>query len=86
MAPAHGRRVGRGQVLYRVEWKPVVLLRAHTPAYRTLSSGISGADVQELNASLVELGYATHAQLDPASDEFGWATRYALERLQHISG
>jgi hypothetical protein len=47
---------------------------------------MSGADVQELNASLVELGYATRSQLDPASDDFGWATRYALERLQRHLG
>ena len=84
--PRTGALVEPGQVLYRVDSKPVVLLRGHTPAYRALSSGMSGADVQELNASLVELGYATHAQLDPASDDFGWATRYALERLQRHLG
>ena len=80
--PRTGAVVAPGQVLYRVDMKPVVLLRGRTPAYRALSSGMSGADVQELNASLVELGYATRAQLDPASDDFGWATKYALERLQ----
>lgn len=84
--PRTGAIVEPGQVLYRVDSKPVVLLRGHTPAYRALSSGMSGADVQQLNASLVELGYATHAQLDPASDDFGWATRYALERLQRQLG
>jgi peptidoglycan hydrolase-like protein with peptidoglycan-binding domain len=80
--PSTGTVVKPGQVLYRVDATPVVLLRGHTPAYRALSIGMSGADVRELNASLVELGYATRTQLDPASDDFGWATRYALERLQ----
>ena len=59
--PRTGAVVEPGQVLYRVDSKPVVLLRGHTPAYRALSSGMSGADVQALNASLVELGYATRA-------------------------
>jgi Putative peptidoglycan binding domain len=64
----------------------VFLLRGHTPAYRALSEGMSGADVRGLNASLVALGYATRAQLDPTSDEFGSATKYALERLQQHFG
>ena len=84
--PRTGAVVEPGEVLYRVDAKPVVLLRGRTPAYRALSSGMSGADVQALNASLVELGYATRAQLDPASDDFGWATKYALERLQRHLG
>jgi hypothetical protein len=84
--PRTGAVVEPGEVLYRVDSKPVVLLRGSTPVYRALSSGMSGADVQQLNASLVELGYATRAQLDPASDDFGWATKDALERLQRHLG
>ncbi|MCW3063524.1 MAG: Peptidoglycan-binding domain 1 protein, partial [Solirubrobacterales bacterium] len=84
--PGTGAVVRPGHVLYRVDGKPVFLLRGHTPAYRALSQGTSGADVRQLNASLVELGYATRAQVDPTSDEFGAATRYALERLQHHFG
>lgn len=84
--PGTGSVVKPGDVLYRVDAKPVFLLRGHTPAYRALSAGMSGADVRALNASLVELGYATRAQLDPASDDFGWATKYALERLQQHLG
>jgi hypothetical protein len=84
--PGTGAIVRPGHVLYRVDGKPVLLLRGHTPAYRALSPGMSGADVRELNASLVELGYATSAQLDPTSDYFSSATKYALERLQHHFG
>jgi hypothetical protein len=84
--PRTGTVVTPGHVLYRVDAKPVFLLRGRTPAYRALSAGMSGADVQALNASLVELGYATRVQLDPASDVFGSATRYALERLQEHFG
>jgi hypothetical protein len=49
-----------------------------------LSEGMTGADVTELNADLVALGYATTAALGPRS---GWGyfsgeTAYALELLQ----
>jgi peptidoglycan hydrolase-like protein with peptidoglycan-binding domain len=84
--PSKGSVVKPGQVLYRVDATPVVLLRGRTPAYRALSKGMSGADVRALNASLVELGYATRTQLDPASDDFGWATKDAVERLQQHLG
>jgi hypothetical protein len=42
--------------------------------------------VEELNANLVALGYATSSQLDPTSDYFGAETKYALELLQHALG
>jgi multidrug efflux pump subunit AcrA (membrane-fusion protein) len=73
-------------VLYRVEEAPVVLLCGRTPAYRDLSEGDSGRDVRELNRNLVRLGYADRSELDPASDDFGWETAAALERLQDRLG
>ena len=84
--PGGGARVACGGVLYRVNDNPVVLLCGSTPAYRSLSQGASGADVAELNANLVHLGYATRAQIDPSSRRFGSATRSALERLQSRLG
>jgi hypothetical protein len=80
--PAAGQIVRHGQVLYRVSGSPVILLYGPVPAYRPLSDGMTGADVQELNAALVALGYASSAQLDPDSDTFTLATAYALEQLQ----
>jgi hypothetical protein len=80
--PELGQVISQGQVLYRVNDSPVVLLYGSTPAYRTLSVGASGADVAELNADLVALGYATAAQLSPTSASFGSATTTALEKLQ----
>ena len=65
--PDGGDRVDCGDVLYRVDDNPVLLLCGSTPAYRVLSQGDSGPDVAELNANLVHLGYATRAQLDPSS-------------------
>jgi hypothetical protein len=84
--PSAGQVIRCGQVLYRVEEVPVVLLCGRTPAYRDLSKGDSGRDVRELNRNLVRLGYADRAALDPSSDDFGWETAAALERLQDRLG
>jgi hypothetical protein len=80
--PAAGQVISLGHVLYRVNDRPLVLLRGSTPAYRTLSASATGADVAELNADLVALGYATRAQLSPTSASFGPATTAAVMKLQ----
>ena len=80
--PEPGQVISQGQVLYRVNDSPVVLLYGSTPAYRALSTGSTGADVAELNADLVALGYARSAQLGPTSATFGSATAAAVEKLQ----
>jgi hypothetical protein len=84
--PAAGQVVSQGQVLYRVNDRPVVLLYGSTPAYRTLSAGASGPDVAELNADLLALGYGTRAQLSPKSASFGPATTTAVQKLQAAVG
>jgi hypothetical protein len=84
--PELGQLISQGQELYRVNDSPVVLLYGSTPAYRTLSAGATGADVAELNADLVALGYATSSQLSPSSASFGSATTTALEQLQAALG
>jgi hypothetical protein len=80
--PAMGQVIRQGQVLYRVDGSPVVLLRGEVPAYRSLSEGMAGADVRQLNADLVTLGYASRAEVDPSSCYFSAETGYAVERLQ----
>jgi peptidoglycan hydrolase-like protein with peptidoglycan-binding domain len=80
--PAPGQAITQGQVLYRVDGNPVVLLYGSTPAYRRLSRGTRGADVRELNADLVALGDAHAAALSRASGSFGPATTTALKKLQ----
>jgi hypothetical protein len=80
--PAIGQVVEQGQVIYRVDDNPVVLLYGSTPAYRTLSAGMTGADVTELNADLVALGYATAAEIPAGTDTFTSATDTALHKLQ----
>jgi hypothetical protein len=80
--PRVGQIVSSGQVLYEAQEQPVVLLDGDTPAYRSLSKGKSGKDVEELNANLVALGYATSEQLDWAPSYFSSETKYSLQRLQ----
>ena len=82
--PAVGNMVRQGQALYQADGQPVVLLYGHVPAWRALSAGMTGADVRELNTTLVRLGYARAAALGPRAgwDYFGAGTAYALERFQ----
>jgi multidrug efflux pump subunit AcrA (membrane-fusion protein) len=84
--PGSGDEVHCGEVLYRVDDKPVLLLCGSTPAYRSMSAGDRGLDVAELNANLVHLGYATRAQLDPTSRTFSSDTASALAKLQSKLG
>lgn len=84
--PAAGQMIRQGQVLYRVNNNPVVLLDGATPAYRTLSAGMTGPDVAELNANLIALGYASSAQLSRTSASFDAATAAAVKKLQAAVG
>ena len=53
-----GATVGLGQVLYTVDSQPVIALSGVLPAWRTLStSSDDGPDIQQLENSLVSLGY-----------------------------
>ena len=63
--PAVGRTVYQGHRMYAVSGAPVVLLYGGIPAYRDLSEGMTGADVTELNKSLVRLGLAARLRAGP---------------------
>jgi peptidoglycan hydrolase-like protein with peptidoglycan-binding domain len=82
LLPRVGQVIARGDVLYRVLGKPVVLLYGPVPAFRALKEGMTGKDVRQLNQNLIALGYATSAALNPDSPYFGSETKYALEQLQ----
>ena len=84
--PAVGRVVRQGQSAYSVSGSPVTLLYGSVPAYRSLSQGMSGTDVRQLNADLVALGDAARSALDPGSGYFGAATAAALGNLQSSLG
>lgn len=84
--PAVGQVIRQGRPLYDVNGTPVVLLYGSTPAYRSLSEDLTGADVAELNADLVALGYVTSAEIPPGSDTFTSWTTYGVEKLQAALG
>ena len=52
-----GEAVGRGDEIFRVNEQPVILLYGVVPMFRALGPGDSGADVEQLQANLAELGY-----------------------------
>jgi peptidoglycan hydrolase-like protein with peptidoglycan-binding domain len=80
--PDAGDKVDCGDVLYRADDNPVLLLCGAVPAYRDLHIGDVGQDVRELNRNLQELGL----DIDPRARHFTWRTEKALETLQHDSG
>jgi len=89
--PKAGQVIHQGQVLYRINGAPVLLLYGATPAYRTLAAAtsaadVTGKDVAQLNHDLVALGYVSKPEVDWAWNEFGWATKVGVEKLQHHLG
>jgi peptidoglycan hydrolase-like protein with peptidoglycan-binding domain len=80
--PDDGDKLGCGDVLYRVDDAPVLLLCGSVPAYRDLHEGDEGNDVRELNRNLRALGY----DVDADDTDFSWKTEAALRKLQHDKG
>jgi hypothetical protein len=80
--PAAGDKVACGDVFYRVDDHPVLLLCGTVPAYRDLDSGDEGRDVRQLNRNLHKLGY----DADPADNVFTWKTEEALAKLKADKG
>jgi len=80
--PKVGDIVRRGEPLYAIGGKPVLLLYGSKAAWRTFAPGMSpGADVAELNANLRALGYAA-----PTGNAFTATTERAIEELQAAHG
>jgi Putative peptidoglycan binding domain/HlyD family secretion protein len=89
--PAVGQVIGQGEVPFAVSNTPVVLLYGTVPAYRDLPAGSStadttGPDIQQLNAALVALGYASADDVDPTSNKFDSNTKAAVKNLQDALG
>lgn len=84
--PDEGDRIDCGDVLYRVDDDPVLLLCGTVPVYRDLDVGDEGNDVRQLNRNLHGLGYDADADIDPGSTEFTWQTAAALSKLQRDKG
>ena len=74
--PEVGAKVDCGDVLYRVDDRPVLLLCGTVPAYRDVHEGDVGRDVRQLNRNL-------HL---PAGEAFTPRTKAALKQLQRDKG
>lgn len=53
-----GSTVKRGEPLFKVNERPIVVLYGSVPMYQTLREGVEGTDVQQLKENLAELGYS----------------------------
>ena len=86
--PDDGDKINCGDVFYRVDDNPVLLLCGTVPAYRDLQSGEVGNDVRQLNQNLHKLGYdaAAGVAINPDDNNFTGQTQKALEALQHNKG
>ncbi len=84
--PAPAATIRPGQVLYRIDNQPVVLLRGSVPAWRSFELGMtSGPDVRQLSAALIAEHFAA-GLLTAATDEYTWAVAIAVERWQGAHG
>ncbi len=73
--PDVGSVVGRGEPLFRVDERPVVLLVGVLPMYRDLGPGARGEDVRQLEANLTALGYGGFTEDDRFTDQTSAAVR-----------
>lgn len=84
--PDVGAVIERGQSLYSVDNRPVLLLYGDLPAWRRLAAGMTdGPDVRQLEANLVAMGHATEAELT-VDERFTAATTTAVKRWQKAAG
>jgi multidrug efflux pump subunit AcrA (membrane-fusion protein) len=81
--PAPGDVVRRGEPLYAVAGKPVLLMYGAVPAYRALAEGVAdGRDVEELERNLAALGYSPGT----VDEHFDWRTAAAVRAWQEAHG
>lgn len=83
-----GTIVEQGDVLYRADGEPVVVLYGETLAYRTLrdaSTNLTGADVEQLETALVALGYDPDGSVT-VDNEFTSYTEQMVEDWQEDIG
>lgn len=81
-----GTVVQPGQLLYRVDNEPVVLMNGGVPAWRAFAPGMTdGPDVEQLEANLIILGEA-HGLLTQPTPHYGSAAVAAVERWQAALG
>jgi hypothetical protein len=82
--PSPGQVISQGQALYRVDnGSPVVLLYGSVPDWRAMAEGTTGQDVSQLNHDLVDLGYASRADVTALGwDYYSWETAAGVQNLE----
>lgn len=83
--PRQGSVIRPDHTLYSVDGAPVILLNGTLPAYRTLSSSVSGPDVRQLERNLRALGYDAGHDIT-IDDTWTSATTVAVKRWQDAHG
>jgi hypothetical protein len=83
--PSPGSIFTRGQVIYRVDGRPIPLFYGDAPAWRQQSAGVvDGPDNNELQANLIALGLAPSVLR--ADNTFDWFTAIAVRHWQASLG
>lgn len=77
-----GAAMATGDVVYSVDLLPVVVAEGSVPAFRTMSQGVEGADVAQLQAMLGLLGF-TDVEPDGV---FGGGTAPAVRKWEESLG
>nr|AFI57013.1 QmnI [Amycolatopsis orientalis] len=84
--PSPGADLVNGDVLMRINDKPVVLLNGVVPAWRDLKPGITdGPDVHQLESALLALGFGKPSASYP-DDDWSQKTTDAVKQLQKKVG
>lgn len=77
-----GDEVTHGTTLYSVDLRPVVIAQGTVPAFRSVTAGVEGPDVAQVQALLAALGHYD----GPVDGDAGAATEQAIKRWQKAQG
>ncbi len=77
--------VEAGDLLFLSDDQPVILLTGETPAFRTMAVDVVGSDVEQLEASLVSMGYDPSATVT-VDDTYTSNTAAMVSRWQQATG
>lgn len=80
--PEAGAELAEGAVVLTVSGRPVFLLGGERPAYRDLGPGMTGPDVEQLEAALRRLGLGP----GPVDGRYDGATGRAVQELYRRAG
>ncbi|KGT75672.1 peptidoglycan-binding protein [Bradyrhizobium japonicum] len=80
--PRPNTQFKEGDVIMSASGRPVLVLRGAAPAFRDMSPGTSGSDVQQLEEALARLGFDP----GPVDGNYDQKTSLAVERMYQKAG